>query len=54
MAERYRIVDDNHLHSMYSSLKLARAVLSELAIHSPEIDFYIERFDVRSDSYVKV
>jgi len=33
---------------------LAKAVLDELLIHSPSIDFYIEMFDESKDCYVKV
>ena len=54
MSKKFRIVDDNHLHSIHPSFKLAKAVLDELLIHSPGIDFYIEMFDESKDCYVKV
>ena len=50
----FRVVDDNSVHSRHHTLKQALHMLDELAKHSPDYKFYVERFDAKADDYVRV
>ena len=50
----YRIVTDNSIHSKYSLRKQAELMLADLQQYSPDVKFYIERYDAKTEDYVRV